>query len=222
LKRKRFFKNPGENLGFFFRKLYRTGKIPGMSAVIVVLFFVTLILLLSSKKKVPVEFCVPATLTFSARDLHVSTIGYAAAASKRTILILSDISETHFFDTFYAKKLCDAGFNTYVITDWTRYPMERLQTSVDKPEKALSAVVNHLSSRFIGVFASGEGALDAVKAVRDVKRINVSLLVSADPRLVTQASKSVSVIQTVPWTLQFKDVIKFFKNAEDVTLKNAN
>ncbi len=222
MKRKKFFKNPGENLGFFFRKLYRTGKIPGLSAVIIVLFFVTLILLLSSKKKVPVEFCVPATLTFSGRDLHVSTVGYAAPGSKRTILILSDISQTHFFDTFSAKKLCDAGFNTYVITDWTRYPMEKFQTSVEKPEKALAAVVNHLSSRFIGVFASGVGAYEALTAVREIKRINASLLISTDSRVAPQASKGIFVIQAVPWTLSFKDVINFFKNAEDVTLKNAN
>lgn len=221
---KKKFKNPGEILGFFFRKLVRTGKIPGLSAVIIILFFVTLILLFSSKKKVVVQYCVPATLTFSGRNIHVSTIGYGAAGTpKRTVLIFpaSDSAET--FEIWYAKKLCDAGFNTYVVTGWTKYPMERLDQLQEKPEKAISAIVSSVASRFIGVLASGESVEMVSPAVRKIKRVNAAYFVTSDDlSLKPLPQQEIEVVKSVPWTAQFRDVIKFFLNAEKSTLENAN
>ena len=212
---KKRFKNPGQNLGFFFRKLFKTSKVPGISALVIVLFFVTLILLLSTKKKVPIQYCVPATLTFSAKNIHVSTIGYASGSARRTILIVPPTPGQNSFDSWYAKKLCDAGMNTYVLVDWTSYPMQKPQLDSEQAEQALQAVVSSLSSKFIGVFANGERAAVIGSVISKVKRVNAALLVSPEEFSVRNSNdQQIRLVQSVPWTLQYREVINFFINAD--------
>jgi len=97
--------------------------------------------------------------------------------SKRAVLIMPPTGGTNFIDRSYARRLCYAGFEVFILSRWTGddekdIHLDLHQKFYSRGVRAIETVLKNIPHQFIGLLGTSVGGLFAAVAASSVDRLD--------------------------------------------------
>lgn len=131
------------------------------------------------------ENCKPQTHTYHDQSFQVQTLSYQPESPfHKTILIIPPTGGTNIIDRSYASQFCKSGFQVHILSSWTGdtesvIDFEIHQRFYTQAQKAISTVLDQLSTPFIGLMGTSVGGLHASIAASTQDRIHAIFAITA-------------------------------------------
>ncbi len=146
-------------------------------------------------------------LTFSKDGFNVMVTAYKSpAGSAKSLLIIPPTGGTNLIDKSYARKFFAAGYDVYILNEWTGQfeestDVELHQRLYTRAQKAVSLVLSQVQSPFIGLLGTSVGALHAMVSAGVQNKINAvftivggapiaEVIVTSDQKAMAELKKS--------------------------------
>lgn len=122
--------------------------------------------------------------SFIEEDFYTRARYYPVNGSLKTIIMLPPTGGTNVIDRSYARTLCAAGFNVYVLDKYTGYDEYSLDLEIHRryygrTQRAIDILVKEVpESHHLSIMGTSIGALHAAISVGRVDRIKNALIIT--------------------------------------------
>jgi hypothetical protein len=120
--------------------------------------------------------CSPESFQRGSDKLKVKISRFGMGDSGKSIIIIPPTGRTNYIDRKYAQAFCKAGFDAYIMDQWTgdietTTELEIHQRFYGAAQKAIAVVLEETKSPYIGLLGTSVGALHAIIAASVQERI---------------------------------------------------
>lgn len=128
--------------------------------------------------------CKVEETTLADGDFKVEVLRYTAdGRAGRTLLIIPPTGGTNFLDKNYAKSFCKEGFDVYVLSHWSNdsekaFDLEIHDRFYSRAQKAVGAVLKHVSSPWVGILGTSVGGLHTAVAMAQHSRLDAAFVIA--------------------------------------------
>jgi dienelactone hydrolase len=142
--------------------------------------------------------CLSQEITFSEGDFHVNVSRVIPnKATERAVIILPPTGGTNLIDRSYARRLCRAGFDVYILNHWsgdgeTDIHLDLHQKLYTRALQATRIALAHIPGRYVGVLGTSVGALFAEVAAGSLARIDAVMVIVGGapiPRIIVNSAQ---------------------------------
>lgn len=130
--------------------------------------------------------CQSETTTYGNDEFKVNVTTYTknsrASLAHKSLIIVPPTGGTNIIDRSYGRTFCGADFAVYVLNGWsedteTDTDIEIHQHFYGQAQKAIHAVLNKITTPFVGILGTSVGALHASIAAATIDRLNAALFI---------------------------------------------
>ncbi len=131
------------------------------------------------------ELEVQVSLYSQGKSKNESAKEAGAQPASKSLVIIPPTGRTNIIDRRYAKLFCKAGYNVYVMEQWTNdeettTELEIHERFYSQAQKAISIVINQIpENSFVGLIGTSVGGLHAVIAANYQERLDAVFVITA-------------------------------------------
>lgn len=129
------------------------------------------------------QACSQVVSTYGDSSFQVQVSQFQSSKAKgRSLLILPPTGGTNVLDLSYAKNLCENGFEVIILEHWTEDDEYSLELEIHqrfyaRAQKAISIVLAHIKTPFVGVLGTSVGAIHSAIAMGTQERIDAAFVI---------------------------------------------
>lgn len=157
--------------------------------------FLTLLLFLISfsacaSAEKPTRRCQPEALVFTEVEsadapltAQLSFYGHREKPSQKSILIMPPTGGTNYIDRRYAEELCQNDFDVYILNEWSEMSLKTIELNLhqryySRAQRAITLVLNSISSDFIGMLGTSLGGLHTSVSLQVQPRLDAAFIIT--------------------------------------------
>lgn len=124
-------------------------------------------------------------LSFNKEGFTVNVRKYSASGkAKESLLIMPPTGGENFLDKDYARKFSDAGFDVFILKDWTGMDEESIDLDLhnrlyDRGQKAIALTLDHVQVKPVGLLGTSVGGLHAAVAAGMQDRLDSIFVIAS-------------------------------------------
>jgi hypothetical protein len=149
--------------------------------------------------------CAVTPRAIAGAEIVVKLSHYAHPASGRHVLILPPTGGANALDRSWARNLCAAGFNAYILEHWTGDDEFALDFGIHqrfyaRTQKAIGLVLSELNSpEFVGLLGTSIGGIHAGMAMGLYPQIDAAFVIAAGADMPSMIANSDQEIMVRAW-----------------------